>query len=206
MHHLQHHHFSAVRLECVSMHLIYIHPQSPSPSQTKPQQEPSKNRKPRNSRKMSSRNKPSAGAKDGKSNTCKPEMRVTEVEEAGGIIMMGHYEDAQLKSNNHDSNSAISSEQANTSTRTANNASIQVATITTNLNADPPKAFGPHLCSNCSTPGHRYPECPHRPCKHCNVMGHVGKNCPEIVEDRVQRRRASWRRYHAPRNDMEKTG
>lgn len=142
---------------------------------------------------MSSRDKRfSVGAKDDKS----------EVEEASGIIMIGHY-DARLNPNYRGSNSSdnnnstFSSEQANagTCTRTVNNASSQVA-ANANSNANPPKASG-RLCSHCSTPGHRHPECPHRPCKHCNVMGHVGKDCPEIVEDRAQRRQAAWRRYHA---------
>lgn len=136
-----------------------------------------------------------------------------------------HYEeDARLKTNQRGNNSGdkknvnatISSEQANAGiTRAANNnnnnnnVSSQVeantntnsnanANANANANVNPPKAVGGrHLCSHCSTPGHRYPECPHRPCKHCNVMGHVGKDCPEIVQDRVERRRAAWRRYHA---------
>lgn len=141
---------------------------------------------------MPRRNKnSSAGEKDDKS----------EVEEASGIIMVGHSEDARLNphyrgSNSGDNNnSKFSSKKANAATRIANNASFQVA-ANTSSNANPPKAVG-RLCPHCSTPGHRHPECPHRPCKHCNVMDHVGKDCPEIVEDRAQRRQAGWRRYHA---------
>lgn len=115
---------------------------------------------------MSNRNQaPLAGAEDEKSHTRNPEMGVAQVEKAGGITTMGHY-DVRLSPNYRDENnnnntSALSSEQANAATRIAN-ASFQAVT-NTNLNANPPGAVGGCLCSHCSTPGHGHPECPNGP-------------------------------------------
>lgn len=91
--------------------------------------------------------------------------------------MMAHYEDARLNPNNcgnrNDNNSELSSEQANTATRTANTSSHAAAN--TNLTANLPWAasrLANYACSYYSTLGHRRPECTLLPCKHCGVMGH----------------------------------
>lgn len=150
-------------------------------------------------KKMSNRNQaPSAGGNDDKCDTRNPEMRVTQVEEAAGIIMMGHQEDARLNSNyrsdSNNYNSALLSEQVKAATRTAGKSSHAVAN--TNSKTNSPRLVGRHLCSHCSNPGHRHPECPLRPCKHCGVKGHVGINCPEMAEVRAQRRHATSRQWY----------
>lgn len=143
------------------------------------------------------RQSPSAGANDDKCNPRKPEMQVTEVEETGGMVMMAHYEDARLNPNNCGNNSALSPEQANTATRTAN-ASSHAAT-NTNFNENPPwpvSRQANYACSHCSAPGHRRPECPHLPCKHCGLMGHLGIDCPEMVKVRAERRQMTSQRWY----------
>ena len=136
----------------------------------------------------------SAGAKDDKSNAQKTGMSVTQTEEMGGIIMMGHYEDAQLNPTNrgnsrNNNNSTLSSQQLNP-------APVLVARNTTNPDASTaPRAriLAPvrHSCSNCSTMGHRRPECPHLPCKHCGMMGHKSTYCLSTEAEKDQKYEAS---------------
>lgn len=77
-----------------------------------------------------------APANDDKCNPRKPEMRVMEVDETGGMIMMAHYDDARLNPNNHGNNSTLSPEQANTATGTANTSTH--AAKNPNFNETPP--------------------------------------------------------------------
>lgn len=122
----------------------------------------------------------------------------TQIEEAAGIMMECHHEDARLNPNSRNqsknNNSTLSSEQARKATRTAGTSSQAVAN--TNLNANPPEHVNRHRYSYCTISGHRYPECLLLPCKHCGVEGHVGINCPEIVEVRAQRRLESSRWWY----------
>lgn len=143
------------------------------------------------------RQAPSASANDEKCNPRKPEMRVMEVEETGGMIMMAHYDDARLNPNNYGNNSTLSPEQANTATGTANTSTH--AAKNPNFNETPPLHVNGqpnHKCSHCSNPGHRRPECPHLPCKHCGLMGHLGIDCPEMVQVRAERRQMTSKRWY----------
>lgn len=126
---------------------------------------------------------PSAGARDDKSNPHKSEMSVTQTEEMGGIIMMGHYEDARLKPTDHgnpNNNSTLSAEQANPASTATN----------TNSDAATPRVPVRHSCSNCFTTGHRRPQCPHLPCKYCGIKGHQSIDCPTMDVVREQRYQA----------------
>lgn len=51
------------------------------------------------------------------------------------------------------------------------------------------------LCSNCKKPDHQRTACPDLPCRHCELMGHVGTNCPLRKEVLGQAARDSKRRY-----------
>lgn len=133
----------------------------------------------------------SAGSKDDKSNPHKSEMLVTQAEEMGGIIMMGHYEDARLKPINHgnsNNNSTLSAEQANPASAATNtnldSAALRVPTVR-------------HSCSNCFTTGHRRPECPRLPCKYCGVKGHQGIDCPAMDAVREQKYQAELAKRRA---------
>lgn len=176
------------------------------------------------------RQAPSAGAKnDDKGNppARRPGMRITEVEETSGMVMMAHYDDARLNPNNNRGNnnnystlSAFSPEQQASTAITgtaANNAytSPYAATQNTNNtnfndNEYPPwpavssstatttntRTHAHHICSHCSSTGHRRPECPHLPCKHCDLMGHVGIDCPEMAKVRAERRQMTSKRWY----------
>lgn len=151
-----------VSIGCVTMDSSYIYPQLPSSKSTQKTQSLRSNNK--NGKMSTNRQTSSAGANDNK---------YTEVEETSGMIMMAHYNDARMSpnslgnnNNNNDNNSsALSPEQANAATRTANTSSH--AATYTNFNANTPLDVGrPNACSNCSTLGHRRPECPFLPCKH----------------------------------------
>lgn len=129
-----------------------------------------------------------AGAKDHHSNRQKKSgMSVTETEEMGGIIMMGHYEDAQLNPSNcgkSRNNSTPSVQQVNPA---------PVAARNTNPDATAPRVQVPvrHSCSNCSTIGHRQPQCPHLPCKHCGMMGHKSSYCLSTEAEKDEKYEAS---------------
>lgn len=41
-------------------------------------------------------------------------------------------------------------------------------------------------CSSCREPYHHVETCPHLPCKYCAKMGHLGRNCPTIVNNRTR--------------------
>ena len=53
------------------------------------------------------------------------------------------------------------------------------------------------VCAHCKSPTHRSTCCPHLPCRHCKNMGHVGTHCPRRVEQLIQKRKDSKRRYNA---------
>lgn len=144
------------------------------------------------------RQAPSPNVNSNNRNPRRPEMQVTELEETGGIVMMAHYDDAQLNHNNRGNNSTLSPEQANRATRTANASSSHAAT-NTNFIENPPSPASRqanYTCSHCSAPGHRRPECPLLPCRHCDVMGHLGIDCPEMAKVRSERRQVTSRRWY----------
>lgn len=175
---LQHHRFSTMRLECVGMHPIYIHPHPLSPPA-------SPNLNSNNNNNSNSLNTGSAKNVEPQSSSFSRrggrEISYSQPRN-GSRASRGSWwnYDGSLRhpiiSNNN--TSALSSEQANAATRIAN-ASFQ-AVKNTNLNANPPGAVGGCLCSHCSTLG--MARVPQRPCKYCDVMGHIGINCPEVVE------------------------
>lgn len=136
---------------------------------------------------------PSTGAKDDKSNSHKAMSPVTETEEMGGIIMMGHYEDARLRPKdrgNSNNNSTLLGEQVNP------------APAATNTNPEATTARVPvrHSCSNCFTTGHRRPQCPHLPCKHCDITGHQRIDCPTMDAVRYQKYQADLAKRRENRN------
>lgn len=51
------------------------------------------------------------------------------------------------------------------------------------------------LCSKKEKPIHRLYECPFRPCRYCDAMGHIGRACPIMTAKRVERKRKAeaWR-------------
>lgn len=133
---------------------------------------------------------PSTGANDDNFNPRRSDEQVTQEEIAGGIIMMGHYEDAQLSPNNHgntNNNPTFPAERANPATNA-------------NLNIDPPQVRAQSTCSICFTPGHRWPDCPQIPCKYCGVMGHLDFDCPAKGVRHNQRRQAQSARKRAMNN------
>lgn len=138
---------------------------------------------------MSNRNQaPSAGAKDDKSNTRKPEMRVMEVDRATGILMMAHYEDAVLNPDhpgNTNNSPELLREQANPTTRPTS-ASQATKKVRRSL----------RKCSDCHCFGHRQHQCPRLTCKHCGIVGHLAVVCPEKSKQDEEKHRKKFQRRH----------
>lgn len=105
--------------------------------------------------------------------------------------MIGHYEDTQMNPNNRgnsgNNNSTLSAQQVNPAPVVAMNTNPADAT------APRARVLAPIRCSysNCSTIGHRRPECPHLPCKYCGMMGHKSSYCPSTEAEKDQKYKAS---------------
>lgn len=137
---------------------------------------------------------PSAGANDDRLNPRESDGRVTLEEVAGGIIMMGHYEDAQLEPNDHGNTNNNRTLPADPTTRTVN---ATQATTNTDPNAGSLRVRAQPTCSHCLTIGHRRTECPSLPCKYCGVIGHLGIDCPAMDPVRDQHYQAGLARRRA---------
>lgn len=138
-------------------------------------------------------NRKIASSADDKSNSHKSQPLVTQTEEMGGIIMMGHYEDARLRAIDRGNSS-------NTSTLLAEQMQRAPTATNTNPDATTPRVPVRHSCSNCFTTGHRRPQCPHLPCKYCGMMGHQSIDCPAMDVERNQKYQAKLAKRREDRN------